>query len=245
MGEEGPGLVGIKKIRKGPLREQVRDQIKNLILTNHLRPGQPIVIDRLANELGVSHTPVREALAMLEHEGLVEMRPYGTPQVAEIDASHVYNVWEMRLLLEGWAVQRSALRLPEEAFDELERFLEAARRDARQSRYDTHVQSDIAMHDLILQATDNSLFERLARLVSDQSIRVRWLVETIATVDEVLEIIDEHLALLEALRARDPDLAYRRLTRHLEAGLQRQLSALERMKMSQPATNGTGEEGVD
>ncbi|MGQ9598909.1 MAG: GntR family transcriptional regulator [Anaerolineae bacterium] len=231
MSENGPVLTGLRKIRKGPLREQVRDQIKNLILTNYLRPGQPIVIDRLASELGVSHTPVREALAMLEHEGLVETRPYGTPQVAEIDASHVYNVWEMRLLLEGWAVKRSVLRLPEEAFDELEQFLESARREARQSRYEAHVQSDIAMHNLILQATDNSLFERMARLVSDQSIRVRWLVETIATVEEVLEIIDEHLALLDALRARDPELAHQRLTLHLKAGLERQLNALERMKM--------------
>jgi DNA-binding GntR family transcriptional regulator len=227
-GESAP--TGIKKIRKGPLREEVRDQIKKLILTNHLHPGQPIVIDRLASELGISHTPVREALAMLEHEGLVEMRPYGNPQVAEIDASYVRNAWEMRLLLEGWAVRRSVLALPDEAFDEMERLLESARQDARQSRYDTHLQSDIAMHDMILQATDNKLFERVAQLVSDQSIRVRWLVEAIATAEEVLQIIEEHCSLLEALRARDPELAYQRLSLHLEAGMERQLAALERMR---------------
>jgi DNA-binding GntR family transcriptional regulator len=227
------GRMGVRKIRKGPLREEVRDQIKNLILTNHLHPGQPIVIDRLASELGISHTPVREALAMLEHEGLVETKPYGNPQVVEIDASYVRNAWEMRLLLEGWAVRKSALTLPDEALDEVERLLESARQDAQQSRYDTHLESDIAIHDMILQATDNRLFERLAQLVSDQSIRVRWLVERIATVEEVLTIIDEHHALLEALRARDPELAQQRLRLHLEAGMQRQLAAIERMRIQE------------
>jgi DNA-binding GntR family transcriptional regulator len=226
----GSALTGIKKIRKGPLREQVRDQIKSLILTNHLHPGQPVVIDRLASELGVSHTPVREALAMLEHEGLVEMRPYGNPQVAEIDASYVRNAWEMRLLLEGWAVRRSVLVLSDEAFDEMERLLESAHQDAKQCQFDTHVESDIAIHELILQATDNRLFDRMAQLVSDQSIRVRWLVETIATAEEVLEIIEEHRSLLEALRARDPELAYQRLSLHLQAGMRRQLAALDRIR---------------
>jgi DNA-binding GntR family transcriptional regulator len=229
MREIGSALTGIKKIRKGPLREEVRDQIKNLILTNNLYPGQPIVIDHLASELGVSHTPVREALAMLEHEGLVETKPYGNPQVAEVDEAYVRNAWEMRLLLEGWAVRRSVLVLPQEAFDEMERLLVSARQDAEQRRYDTHLKSDIAIHDLILRATDNRLFDRIAQLVNDQSIRVRWLVEAIATAEEVLEIIEEHRSLLEAMRARDPELAYQRLSLHLEGGMRRQLAALERM----------------
>jgi DNA-binding GntR family transcriptional regulator len=233
MSEGGSALSGIKKIRKGPLREEVRDQIRNLILTNHLYPGQPIVIDRLASELGVSHTPVREALAMLEHDGLVEMRPYGNPQVADIDASSVRNAWEMRLLLEGWAVRRSVLALPDEALDEMGQLLESAYQDAKRSRYDTHLRSDIAIHNMILQATNNKLFERIAQLVSDQSIRVRWLVETIATAEEVMEIIEEHCSLLAALRARDPELAHERLRRHLEAGMRRQLAALERISMDE------------
>ena len=75
MGASRPGMTGVQKIQKGPLREQVRVQIKQLILTNRLRPGQSIVIDRLASDLGVSHTPVREALAMLQLAGPVITRP--------------------------------------------------------------------------------------------------------------------------------------------------------------------------
>ena len=230
MNVERSGLMGVQKVRRGPLREQVRDQIKWLILTNRLRPGEPIVIDRLASELDVSHTPVREALAMLQHDGLVTMRPYENPRVAEIDASYIRDAWEMRLLLEGWVIRRAALTLPDEALDEIGQLLETAREDARESKYDAHLKSDITMHEMILQVADNTLFERLAQLVNDQSLRIRSLVEAIASADKVLEIIDEHSALLEALQCRDPELAHQRLTAHLEAGMRRTLRALDEMK---------------
>lgn len=227
MDETKYTLPGVEKIQRGPLREQVRAQIKQLILTNQLRPGQPVVIDRLASELGVSHTPVREALAMLQHDGLVVMRPYENPRVADIEASDVREAWDMRLLLEGWAINQAALRLPEESLEEMAQALACARKDAEESLYDSHLESDFAMHEMILKATDNRLFERLAQLVNDQSVRIRWLVETVASAEQVLGIIDEHCGIVQALKARDPELAYDRLTAHLRGGRERTLRALE------------------
>jgi DNA-binding GntR family transcriptional regulator len=222
-------LPGVEKIQRGPLREQVRAQIKQLILTNQLHPGQPIVIDRLASELGVSHTPVREALAMLQHDGLVVMRPYENPRVAEIEATDVREAWDMRLLLEGWAINEAALKLPEDALEEIAHALACAREDAEESRYDRHLEADFAMHELILRATDNQLFQRLAQLVNDQSVRIRWLVETIAPAEEVLAMIDEHCGIVQALKVRDQELAYERLIAHLEGGRDRTLRALEKL----------------
>jgi DNA-binding GntR family transcriptional regulator len=229
MDETRHALPGVEKIQRGPLREQVRTQIKQLILTNQLRPGQPIVIDRLASELGVSHTPVREALAMLQHDGLVVMRPYENPRVAEIEASDVREAWEMRLLLEGWAINEAALKLSEDDLAKIANSLTCAREDAEESKYDSHLESDFALHEMILQATDNRLFERLARLVNDQSVRIRWLVETIAPAEEVLVMIDEHCGIVQALRARDQELAYERLMAHLQGGKKRTLRALEKL----------------
>jgi DNA-binding GntR family transcriptional regulator len=231
MDESRYALPGVEKIQRGPLREQVRAQIKQLILTNQLRPGQPIVIDRLASELGVSHTPVREALAMLQHDGLVVMRPYENPRVAGIEASDVREAWDMRLLLEGWAINEAALKLPEDALGEIANALACAREDAEESRYDSHLEADFALHELILRATDNRLFQRLARMVNDQSIRIRWLVETIAPTEEVLAMIDEHCGIVQALKARDQELAYRRLIAHLEGGRDRTLRALEKLSV--------------
>lgn len=226
MSESVSPLAGIQKIARGPLREQVRVQIKNLILANELRPGQAIVIDRLARELGVSHTPVREALAMLEHNGWVTMRPYENPRVALIDAQYVQEAWEMRFLLEGWGINRATRVLTDESLDEMTRRLAKARLEAKWSRFDTHLRTDMDLHGMILEAAGNKLYERLAHLVNEQSIRVRSLVEAIASVDEVLQIIDEHCALLRALQSRDPELAHQSLIDHLEAGRQRTLAAL-------------------
>jgi DNA-binding GntR family transcriptional regulator len=229
MSASRPGLTGVQKIQRGPLREQVRIQIKQLILTNRLRPGQPIVIDRLAGELGVSHTPVREALAMLEHEGLVITRPYGTPEVAEITSNDVRDAWEMRLLLEGWAVRKATSVLTDEGLDLLEESLKLARQEAEQGRYDAHLESDGDLHNMITETADNKLFNHLARLVGDKSIRIRSLVEAISASDVVLTIVDEHFAILEALRARDEDAAYEQLVAHLQAGRQRTLVALDQI----------------
>ncbi len=227
-----PQLAGIQRIPRGPLREQVRVQIKQLILANKLRPGQPIVIDHLASDLGVSHTPVREALAMLGHDGWVTMKPYENPRVALVDARYVREAWDMRVLLEGWGINRATVALTDEALDEMDQKLDAAREEAQQSRFDTHLQSDMDLHSMILRAAGNKLYERLAQLVSDQSIRARSLVESIASAPEVLQIIDEHRALVEGLRSRDPEQAHERLIDHLEAGRQRTLAALQMMQGS-------------
>ncbi len=223
-------LAGIQKIERGPLREQVRTQIRDLILTNRLRPGQAVVIDRLAAELGVSHTPVREALAMLQHDGLVQMRPYGNPVVAEVTEADVREAWEMRMLLEGWVVRQAALNLTDKELQIIEDGLDLARADARHSNYDSHLRADVLFHDMIMHATDHRLFNRLSQIVSDQSTRIRWLVESIAPADEVLTIINEHYAILRALQARQPEQAYEQLVAHLRAGMGRTLSALKLMR---------------
>jgi DNA-binding GntR family transcriptional regulator len=223
-------LAGIQKIERGPLREQVRTQIKQLILTNHMRPGQAIVIDRLAAELGVSHTPVREALAMLQHDGLVQMRPYGNPIVAEVTESDVCEAWEMRVLLEGWVVRQAALTLTDDELHIIEQALDLARADARLWRYDSHFRADVLFHDMIMHSKDHKLFSRLSQMVSDQSTRIRWLVEAIAPADEVLTIINEHYAILRALQARQPEQAQEQLVAHLRAGMGRTLSALKSMQ---------------
>jgi DNA-binding GntR family transcriptional regulator len=225
--------IGVQEIQRGPLREQIRLQIKQLILTNRLRPGQPIVIDRLTSELGVSHTPVREALAMLQHDGLVITRPYGHPLVTEIHASDVRDVWEMRMLLEGWAARKAAVALSDTDLGTMAESLACARRDARQSQYDSHRESDNIMHEMIVQAGGNLLFDRLAETVTDRSTRIRWLVETMAPVEQVLTMVDEHCAILDALQARDPEMAQERLMAHLQAGMDRTLNALDGMRETQ------------
>jgi DNA-binding GntR family transcriptional regulator len=152
------------------LREEVQAQIRKLILTNGLHPGQPIVIDQLSRKLGVSHTPIREALAMLQHDGLVQLRLYGHPRVAEIEPFDVRGVWQMRMLLEGWAIKKATLTLPDDELDRMEGMLRRAGQEAGLTRFDSHLESDVALHGMILRSIENNLFARPSQLVSDQSI---------------------------------------------------------------------------
>ncbi len=223
-------LGGPPKVDRSPLREQAVHQIKELILTNQLRPGQYLGIEELAGYLGVSHTPVREALAVLEREGLVLKPPYGKPQVTPVDGKDVHEVWEMRLLLEGAAIEKATTTLSDARLGEIERDLMSARADAEASDYRAHYESDVALHQAIVGCVENELFRELAQQVEDRSIRIRTLVEAVANEGDVVEIIDEHIELVRALTARDKDAARERLIAHLEAGQERTLAALDALR---------------
>ena len=221
---------GIKKVKKGTLKDQVAAQIKEEILLNHWRPHQPIVIDEVANELGISHTPIREALAMLELEGLVELSSYSNPRVANITAIDVDEIYEMRKLVESWAIERAAVNLTKDQLDDLEHVLYEARVEAEKGNYAAYSKADLNLHDMILKSTGNNLFAYLAQRVHDRSIRVRSLVEATGTRQDVMRIIDEHCSMVDALQKRDPELARKRLVAHLEADQKRTLSALRQRR---------------
>lgn len=217
----------ISRVKKSTFKNEISLQIKELILTNQLLPGQPIVIDKLAEEFGVSHTPVREALAMLERDGLVELNSYKNPKVANVTPKDVREVYEMRLLVESWAVERAATNLTDEQIDMIDGQIEYARKEAMANNFGPHLKADLLLHEAIMRSTENSLFWILAERVHERSIHVRALVEAKGTARDIQQIIDEHCGIMKAIRARDPEQARLRMVAHLEAGLKRTLSVLE------------------
>ncbi len=227
MAQRRVDVGGIKKVKKGTLKDQVAAQIKEMILSNHWQPNQPIVIDEVANELGISHTPIREALAMLELEGLVELSSYSNPRVANITDVDVDEIYEMRKLVECWAIERAAIKLSNIELDELTEMLEVAREEAEKGNFTPHLKSDVYLHEIILRSTGNGLFWYLAQRVHDRSTRVRSLVEATGTNQDVIGIIDEHCRMVNALKTRSPELARKMLIAHLEAGQRRTLVALQ------------------
>ena len=213
---------GMEKVRSRSLRQQAYEEIKNLIVRNKLRPNQEIVIDQLAAELGISHTPVREALIKLELDGLVRMERHKTPRVSAIELDDIRDMYQVRMLLEGWAASEAALRLSDEQLQHMGALLERARAESRAQRYEFHLKADLEFHGLMLSAVKNTLFTRLMQSVSDQTLRLRSLVQTVAT-EYIEQIIDEHEQILAALRARDPERARREVEAHLAAAMLRTL----------------------
>ncbi|MBI5877256.1 MAG: GntR family transcriptional regulator [Chloroflexi bacterium] len=220
-------VYGIKKVPSHSLRRQAYQQIKDLIVHNKLRPNQEIVIDQLARELGMSHTPVREALIKLELDGLVTMERHRTPRVSEIRMEDIREMYQVRMLLEGWAAAQAAGNLSDAQLSELSDLLERALAEAREHRYEIHLTADLDFHDTLISAAPNELFKRLAIAVTDQTLRLRSLVQTVAT-QHIEQIVAEHGAILNALRARNPELARQCMVAHLDAAMGRTLETCER-----------------
>ena len=223
----------IPKILDIPLRERVYDLIKNLILQNRLYPGQTIIIDRLSEQLGVSQTPVREAMGMLELDGLVVTSQYRNPKVVDISARDIEELYDMRLLVEPWAIQHSIENISIEAIDEVENTLQIAYSEAANNNFTPHLQSDIRLHKIILSSTGNAFFWQLASRVHDRSIRIRSLVEATGDAKEVMLIVEEHFKITEAIKQKDCSAASDFLYNHLLGGKVRTLDSLKRLPQSQ------------
>lgn len=223
-----------QRVNKSTLKDQISSQIKELILANRMSPGQPIVIDKLAEEFGVSHTPVREALAMLERDGLIELNSYQNPRVASVTVSDVQDVYEMRLMVESWAVEHAAVNLSDDQIEHIKNLLEFARKEAAARNYKPHLQVDLILHETLLRSTNNKLFWSLAQRIHEHSILVRSLVEATGTAQEIEQIIDEHSVILQALYTHNPQLSRQALVAHLEAGYKRTLHVLDGKNLSVP-----------
>src|SRR5829696_3937987 len=115
MAVERAQRSGLARIERVPsLTERVLGQLRDAIVGHELRPGQPVVIEQLAETLGVSRTPIREALPALQHLGLVEDAGNGGFRVAPLDAAYVRQVYAVRAALESLLVEMVAPLLTDE-----------------------------------------------------------------------------------------------------------------------------------
>jgi len=184
------------------LSERVFSRLKDLVLSNHLRPGERLQDRDLARLLAVSRTPVREALARLHQDGLLETRDGRGYFVVDVqDPRHIGDLYALRELLEVHAVHLAAERARPEDLDELAELLaslDALRDDPR--RRGDEIKLGLRVHEIIARASGNSfLHETLTRLLN----RMRFFI-WIETIYEEGEEVDttrrEHAAFLALLR---------------------------------------------
>jgi DNA-binding GntR family transcriptional regulator len=214
------------RLKVDSLQQRVYERIKKQILTNRLKPGQPISIDQLAEELGVSHTPVREALAMLKLDSLVVTGYHKTPQVTDIDELDVREIYDVRKMLEGFAILQVCSKLTDADIRTLEELVnQYLNNQDEDSLQETLAQSDVNFHGLIVSKVENNTFFRLYRMIEDMALRIRTLVIT-QSAEKIDVISQEHFGVLEALRRRDAEDAYHKMMTHLEHACERTLKAI-------------------
>lgn len=201
------------------------------ILSGRLAPGDRIVETRVAQDLGVSQAPVREALRDLELFGFIDSSPFRGAIVRKISIEELVQIYPIRAALEGVAARAAATRIDEAGIKRLEAALARLRKAAARGNRRAAVDADFAFHLVVVEASGNGLLKQFWE-------RMRLATTTFLTVSKSAhslgEIADRHSPVLAALRARDPDAAEQAMRRHIEEPGHWLRSALEEAS-TQPA----------
>lgn len=212
----GSGAATVPFARSN-LREQIKDVILQRIVEGSYPPGSRIVETRVAQELGVSQGPVREALRDLEQLGCVVHEPYRGCSVRAFSVDELLEAFPVRAALEALAARLAAEQLGDAELAELEQLLERMRVAAR--RGDAHDQSraNASFHATIVRAARNGTLERQWRMLEPFS-------RTYLTVSrpgiDLIALSERHVPILDALRRHDPDAAAAAMHDHLMGAAQ-------------------------
>ena len=196
-----------------PLRDVVFQTLRQAILREDLAPGERLMEIPLANKLGVSRTPLREAIRMLEQEGLVVMIPRRGAQVAGISEKSLRDVLEVRKSLEKLAVELACERMTEEDMKEMNRAEKAFSAAVHEGDALRIAETDEQFHDVIYNSTGNTKLVQLLNNLREQMYRYR--LEHIKDEKSRLSLLEEHQRMMTALRSRDVELAKKAAGEHI------------------------------
>jgi len=199
------------------LKDQAYQAIKDAILAVKLKPGEALVESELAEQLGVSKTPVRDALLELEREGLVTKILFKGTYVSEVTERDVREIFELRAVLEGLAARLAAPLLSEEELERAEELLAAQEEALSEGKIELASQLGKQFHDMIIQKADNRRLVPILRNLDDHLQRFRLLSDQIS--GRLNKSVKEHRRVLLALKEKDPGVAEEMVRAHLHSVL--------------------------
>lgn len=209
------------------LSARVYSQIKNLILSNEIMPGQKLYHQHLSERLGVSRTPVREALTRLVQEGYVSFLPNRGFTCKEIRMQEAEELYDLREAMEVFAVEKAIVNLTEAGLEELRCKMDCYGQDVRQRFSRGRLVRDQDVHLAIATLAGNETLKNSLRHVFERIVLKR---RTDGLYDPArgLAAHQEHLSLLEAMEQRDIGAAVSILRAHIQAGKGNVLADLRR-----------------
>ncbi|HOA55061.1 MAG: GntR family transcriptional regulator [Clostridiaceae bacterium] len=199
--------------RSNSLHSRVYNRIRNDILNGVYEPGESLVELKLSEELGVSRTPVREALRQLELEGLVQSVPNKGATVRGVTEQDIQDIYTIRMLIEGLAARWAAEKITPEELEELKEAVDLEEFYTTKSNYGNLLRFDTRFHDIIFKASKSkplmytlSTFHRYVQKARRVSM---------SSPERAAEVLQEHKAILQAIIDRDADRAEKLMTEHV------------------------------
>lgn len=197
-----------------PLRDVVFNTLRKAILTGELKPGERLMEIHLADQLGVSRTPIREAIRKLELEGLVTMIPRRGAEVAQITEKNLKDVLEVRRALDALCAELACERITEEETARLKKACDDFEKAVATGSATVIAEADVALHDIIVAATGNQRLIQLISNLSEQMYRYRF--EYIKDEKEHIHLVEEHRMIYESILARDKAKAAQAAREHID-----------------------------
>ncbi len=197
-----------------PLRDVVFNTLRQAILRGELEPGERLMEIQLAERLGVSRTPIREAIRKLELDGLVLMIPRKGAEVARISEKSLRDVLEVRRSMEELAIELACQRMTEEQVDELERAKKAFADAVACNDMMLMAETDEAYHEIIYRGTCNNRLVQIINNLREQMYRYR--LEYIKDADKRPILLIEHDNIFRAVKARHVSEAKAAMREHID-----------------------------
>lgn len=219
-------LIPVKLDTYKPLREVVFETLREAIINGTLKPGERMMEIQLAEQLGVSRTPVREAIRKLELEGFVVMIPRKGAYVAGISLKDIADVFEVRAAMEALAAGLAAERITAEELEEMERLLVRIGEHIEANRLEEVVEMDTLFHEALYKVSRNLKLEQILQNLREQIQRFRST--SLAFPGRMKEALEEHKKIVEAISDRNTALAQQLAQEHIENAENSMLEALRR-----------------
>ena len=197
-----------------PLRDVVFNTLRQAILRGELKPGERLMEIQLANKLGVSRTPVREAIRKLELEGLVLMIPRKGAEVADISEKSLKDVLEVREALEELAARLACDKITKEGINRLKEAAQDFRSALKSNDITQMAEADVRFHDVICNTTENQKLGQLLNNLREQMYRYR--IEYLKDQHVYEKLLSEHEEIIRHIEKGEKDEAARVVSRHIE-----------------------------
>lgn len=216
------------KFKKHTISDEIRDYLRDNIISGTYPTGYRIVESQIAREFGVSQAPVREALLQLEGMGLVASKPYVGSYVLPFNVDVIKQAYELRDILEAYAAALAIDKIDENDIDELNQHLNNMREALRRNNRQTIIDEDTNLHSVLVKKVDNPLLLKMWEMSS-----VQWANLTISYYDDLDYIVESHVKIVEYIKSKDLVSLKKELDKHFETACHITLDSFKKLRSEQ------------